>query len=89
MMRSQRSGNRYLAGLAMAFAVAFFLVGRLGPARHSPFYPAIVPAPALLALFLGWRAWSNEERSVAYSAGALALLLVVLLFSHLLPRSIA
>ncbi|MFL6754333.1 MAG: hypothetical protein ACJ8FI_05585 [Sphingomicrobium sp.] len=89
MMRSQRIGNRYLAGLVMAFALAFFLAGTLGPARHSPYYLAIVPPPSLLALFLGWRAWSSEKRSPAYSAAALVLLLAVLLFSHLLPRSSA
>ena len=88
MMRSQRTGNRYLAGLVMAFAVAFFVVGTLGPARHSPYYWLIVPPPALMALVLGWRAWSVEkDRSTAYSAAALVLLVAVLGLSHLLPRS--
>jgi len=84
-MRSQRSGNRYLAGLVMAFAVAFFAVGTLGPAHRSPYYFAIVPLPAAVALILGWRAWSNEERSAAFSATALVLLIAVLGLSHLLP----
>jgi len=88
MKRSQRHGNRYLAGLVMAFAIVFFIVGTLGPAHHSPYYLAIVPLPSALALFLGWRAWSSDnEKSTAYSAVALLLLLLVLIFSHLLPRS--
>ena len=89
MMRKQRIGRRYLAGLAMAFALVFFLAGTLGPASHSPYYFLIVPPPALAALFLGWRAWWSEKRSIAFSASALALLLVVLIFSHLLPRAAA
>jgi len=85
---SRRKGSRYLAGLVISFALLFFAVGTLGPAHHSPYYPAIVPLPAAVALFLGWRAWSEEpDKSWAYSAAALVLLLVVLLFSHLLPRS--
>jgi heme O synthase-like polyprenyltransferase len=88
MKRSQRQGNRYLAGLVIAFAIAFFIVGTLGPAHHSPYYLAIVPLPAAIGLFLGWRAWSSEsEKSTAFSAAALALLILVLLLSHLLPRS--
>jgi len=86
--RSQGQGNRYLAGLVIAFAIVFFIVGTLGPAHHSPYYLAIVPLPSAIALFLGWRAWSSErEKSTAYSAVALVLLLLVLVFSHLLPRS--
>lgn len=87
MRRSQRIGRPYLAGLVMTFAVAFFAVGTLGPAHRSPYYLAIVPLPAVLALILGWRAWSDGERSTAYSAAALILLIAVLAFSHLLPRS--
>jgi len=88
MRRSQRTGNRYLAGLVMAFALLFFAVGTLGPARYSPYYLAIVPLPAAISLFLGWRAWVvGRDRSTAYSAAALALLVAVLGFSHLLPRS--
>ena len=87
MMRSQRIGNRYLAGLVMVLAIAFFVVGTLGPAHHSPYYLAIVPLPAFVALALGWRAWSSSPRSPAYSAGGLLLLLGVLIVSHLLPRS--
>ena len=88
MMKSQRTGNLYLAGLVIVFALAFFAVGTLGPPRHSPFYLLIVPLPAGIALILGWRAWnSTKERSTKFSAAALVLLLVVLIFSHLLPRS--
>jgi len=88
MKRSQRQGNRYLAGLVIAFAIVFFAVGTVGPAHHSPYYLAIVPLPSAIALFLGWRAWSSEsEKSTAFSAAALVLLILVLLFSHLLPRS--
>jgi hypothetical protein len=87
MMRSQRTGNRYLAGLVVMLALAFFAVGTLGPARHSSYYPVIVPLPAFIAMILGWRAWSSGEKSSHYSALALVLLLVVLAFSHLLPRS--
>jgi hypothetical protein len=87
MKRSQRIGRRYLAGLVIAFAIAFFAVGTLGPARHSPYYLAIVPLPAAIALILGWRAWSDEQRSIVYSAAALLLLVAVLALSHLLPRS--
>jgi hypothetical protein len=88
MRRAQRTGNRYLAGLVIGFAIVFFAVGSLGPARHSPYYPLIVPLPAFIALILGWRAWSSEpDRSSALSALALMLLVLVLLFSHLLPRS--
>jgi len=87
MMGSQRTGRRYLAGLVMAFAIAFFGIGTLGPAHHSPYYLAIVPLPAAIALFLGWRAWLDDERSTTYSAGALVLLIAVLGFSHLLPKS--
>jgi hypothetical protein len=87
MIRSQRSGNRYLAMLVMVFALAFFAVGTLGPAHHSPYYAAIVPLPAAIALILGWRAWSNKKWSAKLSAGALILLIAVLGLSHLLPRS--
>jgi hypothetical protein len=87
MKARQRLGRRYLAALVMAFAVLFFVVGTLGPAHRSPFYWLIVPLPAAVALFLGWRSWSSEERSTAYSAAALGLLLAVLFLSHLLPRS--
>ena len=87
-MPSKRVGNRYLAGLVIVFALLFLAVGTLGPARHSPYYLAIVPLPAALALYLGWKAWSSkDERSTIHSAAALVLLLVVLIFSHLLPRS--
>jgi hypothetical protein len=87
MMATQRQGRRYLAGLVMIFALAFMVVGTLGPAHRSPYYLAIVPVPGLVAMSLGWRAWSSEEKSTAFSAAALALLLFVLVFSHLLPRS--
>ena len=87
MKRRQRQGNRYLAGLVIFFAILFFAVGTLGPAHRSPYYLVIVPVPALIAIFLGRRAWFSEERSPAYSAAAMVLLLVVLVFSHLLPRS--
>ena len=89
MMRSQRQGNRYLAGLVIVFALAFMAIGTLGPAHRSPYFLAIVPVPGLVALFLGWRAWSSDKRSTANSAAALLLILFVLLFSHLLPRSAA
>jgi heme O synthase-like polyprenyltransferase len=86
--RAQRAGNRYLAGLVIAFSILFFVIGTLGPARHSPYYLAIVPVPAAIALILAWRAWSAQnDRSSAYSAIALVLLIAVLGFSHLLPRS--
>ena len=86
-MRSQRTGRRYLAGLAIAFALAFMVAGALGPANRSPCYPEIVFVPGLVALLIGWRAWSMNERSVTLSAVALLLLLLVLVFSHLLPRT--
>jgi hypothetical protein len=86
-MRSKRTGRRYLAALVIMFALAFLVIGTLGPAGHSPYYWVIVPPPALVAASLGWRAWSGR-RSTAYSA-ALVLLLVVLVFSHLLSRSAA
>jgi hypothetical protein len=88
-MRSKRTGRRYLAALVIMFALAFLVVGTFGPAGRSPYYWVIVPLPALVAAGLGWRAWSSERRSTAYSAAALVLLLVVLVFSHLLPRSAA
>jgi hypothetical protein len=88
MRASKRTGNRYLAGLVIAFALLFFAVGTLGPAHHSPYYWGIVPLPAAIALLLGWRAWTiRTDRSNAYSAAALILLIAVLAFSHLLPRS--
>jgi len=88
MIKSRRAGNRYLAGLVIAFALAFLAVGTMGPAWRSPYYLAIVPLPAAIALILGWRAWSSDrERSTAYSAAGLVLLLAVLVLSHLLPRS--
>ncbi|HVU28845.1 MAG TPA: hypothetical protein VHE36_00455 [Sphingomicrobium sp.] len=84
----KRRGNRYLAGLVILFSILFLVVGTLGPAHRSPYYYAIVPLPGAIALFLGWSAWkSRDERSTALSASALVLLLLVLLFSHLLPRS--
>jgi hypothetical protein len=86
--KTQRKGNRYLAGLVIAFSLLFFALGTLGPARHSPYYLAIVPLPAAIALLLGWRAWwSEDDRSSAYSAAALILLIAVLGLSHILPRS--
>ena len=88
MIRSQqRIGSRYLAGLVIAFALLFFVVGTSGPAHRSPYYLAIVPLPAAIAAFLGWRAWNSKERSTVFSAAALVLLLVVLVFSHFLPRA--
>jgi cytochrome bd-type quinol oxidase subunit 2 len=87
MRSQQRTGRRYLAGLVIVFALVFFAVGTVGPAHRSPFYVAIVPVPAAIAAFLGWRAWNSKERSAVFSAAALVLLLVVLVFSHLLPRS--
>ncbi len=88
MMPTQSKGRRYLAGLVIAFAFLFLAVGTLGPARHSPYYWAIVPLPAAVALLLGWRAWSLEdEKSIGHSSAALILLVAVLLLSHLLPRS--
>ena len=88
MRRSQRRGNRYLAGVVIALSLLFFVVGTLGPAHRSPYYLAIVPVPAIVGLALGWRAWSaDDRRSPAYSTAALVLLLAVLLLSHLLPRS--
>jgi hypothetical protein len=88
MRRRQAIGRRYLAILVMAFAILFFIVGTLGPAHHSPFYWLIVPPPALVAFALGWRGWSSDgERSTVFSAAGLALLVIVLVFSHLLPRS--
>lgn len=88
MMRSQRVGNRYLAGLVVVFALLFFAVGTLGPPRHSPFYVFIVPLPAFIALILGLKAWSSDaEPTGRFSAAALVLLIAVLVFSHLLPRS--
>ena len=89
MIARQRIGKRYLAGLVTAFALAFFVVGTLGPARHSPYYAAIVPIPSAIALFLGWRAWNSDRNSTAYSTAALLFLLAVLVLSHLLPRSSA
>ncbi|HEX5239302.1 MAG TPA: hypothetical protein VFW39_12675 [Sphingomicrobium sp.] len=87
MIRSQqRTGRHYLAGLVIAFALIFFFVGTFGPAHRSPYYLAIVPLPAVIAALLGWRAWTSR-RSTALSAAALVLLLLVLVFSHLLPRS--
>jgi hypothetical protein len=83
----QHIGSRYLAGLVILFALLFVIVGTVGPAHRSPYYLAIVPLPAAIAAFLGWRAWNSKERSAAFSAAALVLLLVVLVFSHLLPRS--
>ena len=87
MRRSQRIGRRYLAGLVMVFAILFFAVGTLGPAHRSAYYWLIVPLPAAIAVVLGTRAWSKEARSTAYSTAALLLLVSVLVFSHLLPRS--
>ena len=87
MMASKRTGTRYLAGLVIAFAILFLIVGTLGPARHSPYYWLIVPPPSAIALFLGWLAWTSEEKSTAYSTSALVILILVLGFSHLLPRS--
>jgi hypothetical protein len=87
MRERQRIGRRYLAALVMVMAGAFFVLGTVGPARHSPYYLAIVPPPAIIAFALGWRAWSSESRSTAYCGAALALLIGVLVFSHLLPRS--
>jgi hypothetical protein len=85
--RSQRQGNRYLAGLVIFFALLFFVIGTLGPAHRSPYYLVIVPVPALIAIFLGRRAWFSEQKSTVYSAMAMVLLLLVLAFSHLLPRA--
>ena len=87
MRSQQRIGKRYLGGLVIAFAMLFFVVGTVGPAHRSPYYLAIVPLPAAIASFLGWRAWNSRERSATLSAAALVLLLLVLIFSHLLPRS--
>lgn len=87
-MRSQVAGGRYLAGLVIAFALLFFAVGTLGPARNSPYYLLVVPVPAAIACLLGWRAWTSARQgSARLSAAALMLLLFVLIFSHLLPRS--
>ena len=89
MKLSQRRhvGRRYLAGLVIVVAVLFFITGTLGPAHRSPFYSLIVPPPALVAFALGLCAWFSQRRSTLHSAAALILLLTVLIFSHLLPRT--
>ena len=87
MRTQQRTGSRYLAALVIVFALVFFLVGTFGPAHRSPYYLAIVPLPAAIAALLGYRAWTSTKRSAVFSAAALVLLLLVLVFSHLLPRS--
>ena len=80
MMRSQRKGRRYLAGLVIAFAFLFLAIGTLGPARHSAYYWAIVPLPAAIAFLLGVARLVFERRkSIGYSAAALILLVAVLL----------
>jgi hypothetical protein len=88
MMRSKRTGNRYLAGLVIAFAIVFLVIGTLGPAHRSPYYLVIVPLPTLAALILGLRAWTAAEKSTAYSTAALLLLLAALVLAHLLPKSV-
>lgn len=86
-MRSQGIGRRYLAAIVILLAILFFVVGTLGPAHRSPFYALIVPPPAAVALILGILAWRSEKRGTGLAASALALLLFVLVFSHLLPRT--
>jgi hypothetical protein len=80
---------RLFAMLTIALAGSFLVVGTLGPAHRSPYYWWIVPPPALLALALGWKAWVTPEKSARLATAAIALLLIVLVFSHLLPRASA
>lgn len=84
MMRSKRLGNRYLAALVMALGAAHLVVGTLGPARQSPNFFLLIPLPAIIAIFVGWQAWTTEDtKSAGYSAAGLVILLVALAFSHL------
>ena len=85
--KRQSFGRRYLAGFVMVIATLFFITGRLGPAHRSPFYPLIVPPPALIAFGLGLCAWFSQRRSTFYSTAALVVLLAVLIFAHFLPRT--
>jgi hypothetical protein len=82
MMRSQRIGRRYLAAFVMALAFAYLVLGSLG--RTHLWTHFLTPLPALVGLFLGWRAWSTSEgRSVGYSTAGLLILLAALAISRL------
>jgi hypothetical protein len=73
-MRSQRTGNRYLAGLVMAFALTYLILASVRPGVLTPYF--FTPLPGVIALFLGWRAWSSRGgQSVGYSTAGLVILL--------------
>jgi hypothetical protein len=82
MRRSQRTGNRYLAGLVIIFSLFYLIIAAAEPGMLTPFFFA--PLPGVAALFLGWRAWSTAGgKSVAYSTAGLVILLGALALARL------
>jgi hypothetical protein len=75
--RAQRTGNRYFAGLVMAFAMLHLIIGSLGPVRQSPYFVILVVLPALAAFILGGRAWSSTNgKWPGHSAAGLVILIL-------------
>jgi len=93
MMRSQQQGNRYLAGLVIAFASLHFGLTCAATAifwssrNHAHLvanFMLLGLLPAAAALFCGFRAWSAPgSRSATLSACGLLILLLGLGISHL------
>ena len=86
MIRRKEAGRRYLAGLVIAgalvhlgaIAFAAFHEGRSGDHDNALSGFLIAGAvPAIIAIFLGQRAWSTRDDSSAlYAAGGLVVLLI-------------
>jgi hypothetical protein len=73
MMEKQTVGERYLAGLVMAFAAVYFLAAVSGPLSSPRIFATV---PAVLALLLGRHAWlAPSGKSVRYSVTGLFILL--------------
>jgi hypothetical protein len=87
MMRSQRIGNRYLAGLVIAFGVLYFALTCAETALGRRYWLNFVLlglVPAMAALLLSLRAWSAVPgASDRYSAAGLIILIAALVSSRL------
>ena len=92
MIGSRKTGNKYLAGLVVAFALVHLATiltaaSLSWPARSHGGLVVIVLLvgflPAAAAIYFGVRGWlSPGNRSWAYSTAGLLVLLVALAVSH-------
>jgi hypothetical protein len=82
MIESRTIGERYVAGLTMAFALVYLAAATFGPLTISPNFLSSIPA--FLALLLGRRGWSAPTgASIRYSVAGLIVLLSGLALTRL------